>query len=321
MSDDWAQNLAEELHKPVRRKFPKRKVFVKGIDDTWAADLVEMGSFKEWNEGVRYLLMVIDVFSKYGWIRTLKNKRGDTVAEAFKSIFEEGRKPKKLWVDKGKEFWNKDVKAVMDEEGVERYSTENEEKSAVVERWNRTIKERMWKMFSAKNDTTYVDKLGDILVSYNRTKHSSIGMTPAQASRKNNERKVYAKLYEKELWKKRKGPKFKVGDKVRITVKKKSFEKGFTPKWTEEVFVVDKVIFTKPVTYKLKDLMEEEVDGSFYEQELQKTEQENFRIEDVIDRNEKTGEVLVKWSGYPEKFNEWIPEEDTLMIEKNNKKK
>ena len=321
MSDDWAQNLAEELHKPVRRKFPKRKVFVKGIDDTWAADLVEMGSFEEWNEGVRYLLMVIDVFSKYGWIRTLKNKRGDTVAEAFKSIFEEGRKPKKLWVDKGKEFWNKDVKAVMDEEGVERYSTENEEKSAVVERWNRTIKERMWKMFSARNDTTYVDKLGDILVSYNRTKHSSIGMTPAQASRKNNERKVYAKLYEKELWKKRKGPKFKVGDKVRITVKKKSFEKGFTPKWTEEVFVVDKVIFTKPVTYKLKDLMEEEVDGSFYEQELQKTEQTNFRIEDVIDRNERTGEVLVKWSGYPEKFNEWIPEEDTLMMEKNNKKK
>ena len=104
-------------------------------------------------------------------------------------------------------------------------------------------------------------------------------------------------------------------------MKKKSFEKGFTPKWTEEVFVVDKVIFTKPVTYKLKDLMEEEVDGSFYEQELQKTEQTNFRIEDVIDRNERTGEVLVKWSGYPEKFNEWIPEEDTLMMEKNNKKK
>ena len=316
MSDDWAQNLAEELHKPVKRKFPKRKVFVKGIDDTWAADLVEMGSFSEWNEGVRYLLMVIDVFSKYGWIQTLKNKKGISVAEAFKSIFKEGRKPKKLWIDKGKEFWNKDVKAVMDEEGVERYSTENEEKSAVVERWNRTIKERMWKMFSARNDTIYVDKLGDLLANYNRTKHSSIGMTPAQASRKPNERKVYAKLYEKELWKKRKAPKFKVGDKVRITVKKKNFEKGFTPKWTEEVFVVEKVIFTKPVTYKLKDLMDDEVDGTFYELELQKTAQETFRIEDVIDTNERTGEVLVKWSGYPEKFNEWIPEEDSLMVGK-----
>ena len=289
---------------------------MKGIDDTWAADLVEMGSLSEWNEGVRYLLMVIDIFSKYGWIQMLKNKKGESVAEAFKSIFREGRKPKKLWIDKGKEFWNKEVKAVMDANGVERYSTENEEKSAVVERWNRTIKERMWKMFSARNEMIYVDKLQDILVSYNHTKHSSIGMTPVQASRPKNERKVFAKLYEKELWRKRKLPKFKVGDKVRITVKKKNFEKGFTPKWTEEVFVVKKVLFTKPVTYKLEDLMGDEVDGTFYELELQKTAQETFRVEDVIDRNEKTGEILVKWSGYPEKFNEWIPEEDSLMVGK-----
>ena len=310
MRDDWAQNLANELHKPVKRKFPKRKVFVKGIDDTWAADLVEMSSLREWNEGVRYLLMVIDVFSKFGWIRTLKNKRGDTVAEAFKSIFKEGRKPKKLWVDKGKEFWNKEVKAVMDENGVERYSTENEEKSAVVERWNRTIKERMWKMFSARNDTTYIDKLKEILASYNNKKHSSIGMTPVQASKKENERKVYANLYEDELWRKRKLPKFKVGDKVRITVKKKSFEKGFTPKWTEEVFIVKKVIYTKPVTYKLKDLMDDEVDGTFYEPELQKTAQETFRIEEVLERDEKGGKALVAWSGYPEKFDEWIPIKD-----------
>ena len=147
MRDDWTQNLANELHKPVKRKFPKRKVFVKGIDDTWAADLVEMGSLSEWNEGIRYLLMVIDVFSKYGWIRTLKNKRGDTVANAFVSIFNEGRTPKKLWIDKGREFWNKNVKEVMDKFGVERYSTQNEEKSSVVERWNRTIKGRIWKMF------------------------------------------------------------------------------------------------------------------------------------------------------------------------------
>ena len=310
MSDDWAQNLANELHKPVKRKFQKRKVFVKGIDDTWAADLVEMGSLSEWNEGVRYLLMVIDVFSKFGWIQMMKNKKGITVAEAFKKIFRKGRKPKKLWVDKGKEFWNKEVKAVMDENGVERYSTENEEKSSVVERWNRTIKERMWKMFSATNETTYIDKLEDILMSYNNTKHSSIGMTPVQASKKSNEKKVYAKLYEDELWRKRKLSKFKVGDKVRITVKKKNFEKGFTPKWTEEVFIVKTVIYTKPVTYKLKDLMDDEVDGSFYEQELQKTEQKTFRIEEVLDRDEKAGKALVAWSGYPEKFDEWIPIKD-----------
>ena len=104
--------------------------------------------------------------------------------------------------------------------------------------------------------------------------------------------------------------KFKVGDEVRITVKKKNFEKGFTPKWTEEVFIVKKVIYTKPVTYKLKDLMDDEVDGSFYEKELQKTEQKTFRIEEVLDRDEKAGKALVAWSSYPEKFDEWIPIKD-----------
>ena len=152
MSDDWAQNLANELHKPVRKKFEKRKVIVSGIDDTWAADLVEMGKYEEWNEGIRYLLMVIDVFSKYGWIKPLENKEGLTTANAFHEIFSEERVPKKLWVDKGTEFWNKNMMALMNANGVKRYSTENKEKSMVVERWNRTIKEKIWKLFSARNE-------------------------------------------------------------------------------------------------------------------------------------------------------------------------
>ena len=307
MSDDWAQNLANELHKPVRKKFEKRKVYVKGIDDTWAADLVEMGAYSEWNDNIRYLLMVIDVFSKFGWIKALPNKRGITVANAFHEILQKGRKPKKLWIDKGKEFWNKDMMNIMNDYGIKRYSTENEEKSSVVERWNRTIKEKIWKMFSARNEYVYVDKLNEILNEYNNAKHSSIGMTPVEASKKENERKVYAKLYGKELLKKRKPPKFKKGDRVRISKWKAKFEKGFTPNWTEEVFIVKKVIFTKPVTYKLKDLMKEDIDGTFYEKELQKAEQETFRIEDVLETNEKAGKALVKWSGYPDKFNEWIP--------------
>ena len=310
MSKDWAQNLAEELHKPVRKKFPKRKVFVKGIDDTWGADLVEMGSHSKFNEGIRYLLMVIDVFSKFGWIRVLKNKQGETVAKAFNSIFKEGRVPKKLWVDKGKEFWNKNVEEIMDKFGVERYSTQNEEKVSVVERWNRTIKGKLWKLFSARNSMIYSDKLKEILTDYNYTKHSSIGMSPTQASLKKNERKVYAKLYEDELWRRRKLPKFKVGDKVRISKWKTNFEKGFTPNWTEEVFVVKKILHTKPVTYWLKDLLDENVEGSFYEQELQKVDQEIFRIEEVLDEDKESGESYVKWSGYPSKFNEWIPTDD-----------
>ena len=136
-----ASSLAEELHKPIRRKFKKRRVLVNGIDKIWAADLVDMQAFSKFNRGIKYLLAVIDILSKYGWLVPLKDKTGKSVDSALKTIFKE-RKPEKIWVDKGKEFYNKDVKDL-----VELYSTENEEKSSVVERWIRTMKEKNVEIF------------------------------------------------------------------------------------------------------------------------------------------------------------------------------
>ena len=141
-------------------------MFVKGIDEIWAADLVEIKEFEEEN-GVFFFLTVIDVFSKFGWIRALKNKSGESVSLALKSIFKE-RKPKFLWTDKGKEFWNAKVKDLLKEEGVKLYSTENEEKSSVVERWNRTMKEKMWKMFTERHSWKFLDKLDDLDLEYNK---------------------------------------------------------------------------------------------------------------------------------------------------------
>ncbi|KAL9967757.1 hypothetical protein ACROYT_G026049 [Oculina patagonica] len=109
-----------------------------------------MQQFSKWNKGYRYLLMVLDVFSKYGWIVPLKDKKGETVTQAFKTIFKEGRKPQYLWTDKGKEYYNKNMKELLEKNGITLYSTENEEKSSVCERWNRTIKTRMWKQFTAQ---------------------------------------------------------------------------------------------------------------------------------------------------------------------------
>ena len=168
--------LAEELHKPVRRKFEKRRVLVNGIDKIWAADLVDMQAFSKFNRGIKYILAVIDVFSKYGYLIPLKDKTGKSVASALKTIFKE-RKPEKMWVDKAKEFYNKDVKEL-----IELYSTENEEKSSVVERWIRTMKERMWKYFTDNNTNHYVNILSDLVEDYNNTRHSSITMTPVEAS-------------------------------------------------------------------------------------------------------------------------------------------
>jgi len=192
----------------------------------------------------------------------LKNKTGTEVAGDLQKVFKE-RKPEKLSVDEGKEFYNIYVQQL-----VELYSTENEEKSSVVERWNRTMKEKMFKYFTAKSK--YIDVLDEFVNRYNNTAHSSIKMTPTKASKKENENEVWRNLYGDYSPLERKAPKFAVDHKVRITKKKGIFEKGYTPRRTEEVFVVSKVRYTDTITYKIKDLNGEEIKGSFYEQELQK---------------------------------------------------
>ena len=190
---------------------------------------------------------------------------------------------------------------------------ENEEKSSIVERWNRTMKNRMWKMFSANNNTVYWDKLDKLVDDYNNTKHSSVKMTPIEASKKENEEKVFVNLYGDLIYWKPKKPKFSIGDKVRISkYKRRIFDKGYTPNWTEEVFTVDKVFPTKPVTYETVDLLGEEIEGSFYEKELQKAKQQTFRIEKVLRRDNKKKKALVKWKAYSDKFNSWVSFKDLV---------
>ena len=298
--------LAEELHRPIKRKFKKRRVIVNGIDKIWAADLADLSAFKDYNDGYTFLLLVIDTFSKYGYLIPLKNKKGQTVANALKDIFKK-RKPGKLWTDKGKEFYNKDVKDL-----VELYSTENEEKSSIAERWVRTIKEKMWKYFTDNNTYNYINVLPDLVKDYNNTVHSSTKLTPIDASKKKNELTVWRNLYPDRYKKYNITPKFSVGDEVRITKKKKVFEKGYTTRWTEETFTIKEIRDTNPITYKLTDLKGEEIKGTFYEPELQKTEQQIYRIEKVI-KKEK-GRSFVKWKGYSDKFNSWVDNKELIDL-------
>ena len=139
------------------------------------------------------------------------------------------------------------------------------------------------------------------------TRHSSMKMKPVEASKKTNEENVFSNLYGYLIYLGSKKPKFAIGHKVPISkYKRRVFDKGYTPNWTEEVFVIDEILPTKPVTYKIVDLMRQEIDCSFYEQELQKTDQEIFRTDKVLKRDNKKKLALVRWSGYPEKFNSWI---------------
>ena len=169
------------------------------------------------------------LFSKYGWIVPLKTKTGLEVSKAFESIFKKA-KPKKLWIDKGNDYYNKNELDLLAKNNIEIYSTENEEKSSVCERWNRTIKEKMYKRFTMQNNTVYIDILPKILASYNNSRNRSIGMTPNGNRKPENYGKVYFDLYG-DLAESQKKPAFKIGDAVRISkYKRKTFDKGYTPK-------------------------------------------------------------------------------------------
>ena len=302
----WNEELADELHAPVKRKFKRRHVISYGVDDVWSCDLVEMQEWKKQNKGFRYMLNVIDVHSKYAWSIPLKDKTGKTVLEAFKQIVNSsGRKPDHIWVDEGKEFYNKQMDEWIKENNINRYSTHGEHKSAVVERFNRTLKTNMWKRFTAENTRNWIEMLDKLLFQYNNKKHSTIKMTPTEASQMQDS----VNLKEQ--------PKFSIGDQVRISRIKGIFEKGYLPNWSEALYTVHEVKRTDPITYILKDMSGEIITGGFYTEELQKSNQEVFRIEKVIRKKKINGieHGLVKWLGYDKKFNEWKPMSELRKIE------
>ena len=262
------EQLAEELHKPINRKFKKRKIYSAFKDNIWGVDLADMKLLGKYNKGIRFLLCVIDIFSKYAWVVPLKDKKGISIVKAFQSILKQSnRKPNKIWVDKGSEFYNAYFKKWL-RNNVAMYSTYNEGKSVVAERFIRTLKSKIYKYMTSISKKVYIDKLDDLVDKYNNTYHTTIKMTPIDV--KDN---TYINA-DKEI--NNKDPKFKVDDHVRISKYKNIFAKGYMPNWSEEVFVIKKVKNTVPWTYVINDVNGEEITGTFYEKELQKTNQEEL---------------------------------------------
>lgn len=298
------------LHKPARRHFTRRKVIVSGIDQQFQADLVDLSKLKRYNRDYRYLLTCIDVFSKYAWAIPLKDKTGKSLVKAFGEIVRE-RKPLQLQTDKGSEFTNRRFQTFLKENQILFFTSFNEVKAAIVERFNRTLKTKMWRYFTAKNTLKYVDVLQPMLDAYNRSYHRSIKTTPVSVTWKNQD-EIWQNLYGKPMRERK--PKFQPGDVVRISKNKQVFEKGYLPNWTEEIFTIVKRIPGNPPTYKLKDYHSEELQGSFYEQELQKIvkKDDEFLIEAILETRKrgKRKQYLVKWLGWPSSFNSWVNESD-----------
>jgi len=299
---------AYTLHKPTRRRFARRRTYSKGIGDLYQIDLADLSNLSTYNDGYRYLLNCIDVFTKRAWSVPLKTKTGREVTSAFERIVNE-RPCNMVQSDKGTEFVNSTFQSMLQRRGIKFYTSENEDiKAAVAERFNRTLKEKMYRYFTAKHTRRYIDVLQDLIHAYNNTRHSSIGMAPIDVTT-DNEHEVRARLYP--MQSKLLNWKFKVGDKVRISMQRRPFQKGYIGKWSEEIFVVDVRMPTAPVTYKLKDLAGDDIKGTFYSDELQKVSKPDdalFDIERIVKTRKRVGKVeyLVKWRGYPEKFNSWV---------------
>ena len=301
------------LHRPIRKRYPRNRVVVSRIDQQWEADLVDMQEFAMDNGGVRYLLTVIDVLSKYAWVVPVKFKDAESVRAAFVAIFKKAgaRKPERLHTDKGKEFFNAKVQELLRKEKVTHFATESDTKASIAERFNRTLKNRMWSYFHSKHTHKWVDIVDKLVMGYNLARHRSIGMAPAKV-RKENELVVWRRLYGY--------GRHKPGGFVRLSKQRQVFEKGYLPGWSEEVFKVVKEERQQPrPIYRIQDMLGEDIKGSFYQEELQSINYDPnalVKIEKVLRKRKHLGktQIFVKWQGRPTKFNSWVNQDEVKQF-------
>lgn len=297
------KQVVKELFQNARKNFTRRKTEMVGINDTYQIDLVEMIPYAKQNRNFKYILTVIDIFSKYAWAIPIKSKTGKVVTHAMKSILDSGNIPKNIHSDMGKEFYNKEFKALLNNHEINLYSTFSIKKAAIVERFNRTLKSKMWQQLHYNGSYKWIDMLDDLIYTYNHTKHRTIKMMPSDVNKHNEKlllNSVY--MYRNVL------PlttKFKIGDFVRISKYKNLFEKGYEPQWTTEVFSISKIQYTDPITYLLSDYRNNEIKGAFYDLELQKVKYPNiYLINKIIKR--RGNQIFVKWLGFDDTHNSWV---------------
>ena len=249
------KQLAKELHKPIIKKSGKRKVHVAFKDNIWGVDLADMKLLSRYNKGIIFLLCAIDIFSKYAWVDLFKDKKGVSIVKAFQSILKQSNgKRNKICVDKGSEFYHSSFKKWLQDNDIVMYSTNNEGKYVVAERFIRTLKSKIYKHMTSISKNVYIDKLNDMVNEHNNTYLNTIKMKPIDVKDNtciNTNKEINNK-----------DPKFKVGDHVRISKYKNIFAEGYIPNWSEEVFVIEKVKNTVPWTYVINDLNGEEIIGT-----------------------------------------------------------
>lgn len=312
------------LNKPVKRSFKRSRVIVEGIDDQFDADLIVALPYAKANNGIQYLLAVVDVFSKYAWAIPLKRKTGILVRRAFRKIFAQGRKPARIRTDRGSEFTNSIMKAFFEREKIFHFFTNNELQANYAERFIKTLKTKIRRYMTRNVTDKYVDIIQFLVTSYNETVHNTTGVAPENVDEE-NEKKLWWEMYwpkdaysedDRKVARRKVQFLFKVGDIVRIARTRRTLQREYDERWTYEVFIVAARFVRQHIpVYKLTDYSREDMYGTFYQSELQKvtsSEEELFIVEEIIGKRTRQGEkeVRVKWKGWPTKFNKWINEQD-----------
>jgi len=332
-------NFAYSLNRPTKKVRKRARVIVSGIDDQFDADLADMKDpiYSSANKKVTYLLIVIDIFSRFLWIKPLKDKEASTVIKAFKEIFAQSkRKPRRIRTDRGSEFTAKETRKFFKEENIHQMFTSNETQANYAERVIKTIKTKIFRFMTAKNTFKYLDLLPKFVKSYNNTWHHGIRARPVDVTKK-NEKRLWWQMYwpeeflsEKESKKSKRGKKYKfeIGNNVRLSVTRRAFNREYDQRWTGELFVVKSRFMREQniPMYRVTDYEGENIDGSFYENEMQRvnppSKNDLFVIDKIIDRKveDKVKMVKVRYRFWPVKYDRWIKESSIKDLDLKKKR-
>ena len=324
----WLQNQDNySLQKPARKSFKKARVVVSGIDDMFDADLGDFARLSDQNDKVKHVLFVIDVFTKYLWVEPLKNKTAKEVVGGFKKIFNQGRICKKLRTDSGAEFISKITKNYVKSLGIYHFNALNSlTKANIAERVIQTIKNMLQRWITKHGTHRYIDVLQDIVKSYNATPHRSLNQLAPKDVNKQNEADVWAYMYLKPKKKKTNIAQYhyKTGDLIRISHKNMIFDRSYDEHFTREIFKIRQRFRMQNICmYRIQDMDGSSISGNFYESEMQKVDKDEntlWYIEKIIRKRKRNGEVqvLVKFDGFPNKFNQWLPEREIKDVVDSN---
>ena len=314
---------AYTLHKNTFKRFPRRKIIAPKPGVIASCDLADMALLHRQNRGYKYILVFIDIFSRFAQAVPIKRKDGKTMVEALKNILNSGHfnNLRRLNSDEGKEFYNKHVQQLLDSKGIILYSVSSKEiKASIAERFIRTIKGKLYKYMTHNNVRSYIDVLPSIIQSYNNTPHRGLGKdkTPSQIHNLTTNDEIREQF--KIMYKSNPTPaksfssKLTIGQVVRIADEKRNwvFRKGYTIQNTLELFKIKRIdISQSPTVYYLEDLQGDPIKGVFYREELVPSKLPEFFRIDIIRSKTVAGrkKYLVKWRGYPDSFNSWIDQE------------